>query len=498
MCSTALSLFRGDVLDDAGDGDWLIPHRTRLEETRLGLLEHRLAARMELGAGGEVVAELQALVAQHPLREGLSGLLITALYRDGRQGDALAVYRTVRAHLVDELGVDPGDDLQSLERQVLQHDPVLDAPPRGRREPPATHDTLPGVAAPLVGRDVDLERVAALLAGSRLVTLTGPAGVGKTRLAIEAARMAGRRHTWLARLDVARTADAVIDTIGAALLVHGATEATLIDRLRPHNGLLVLDNCEHIVDEIAGLTARILADAPQLRVLATSQLPLGLDGERVYQLDPLSPADSVDLFARRAAERRASFVLDDDTAGTVDDVCRALDGLPLAIELAAARTNVLSVQEIARRLDDRFALLRDPTSRRPERQRALGAAIAWSHDLLFPDDQRGLWALACFVGGATLEALEHVLAALDVPGSAVLDVVSRLADRSLIRLAAQAGGAVRYDLLDSVRAFALGRMAAAGLTDLARGAHAAWLAGAATLARGELHGPAQARHLAFA
>jgi tetratricopeptide (TPR) repeat protein len=213
-------------------------------------------------------------------------------------------------------------------------------------------------------------------------------------------------------------------------------------------------------------------------------------------VDPLPIAESVTLFARRAAEARKRFVLDDDTAATVEVVCRSLDGLPLAIELAAARVKSLPVREIARRLDDRFALLRDPTSRRPERRRALAAAIAWSYELLFPDDQRGLWAMSCFAGGAPLPAAEHVLAALGVPAASVVDVVGRLADRSLLSVEIT-GGSVRYRLLDSVRAFALDRLRETDLHEAARRAHAQWFATAADRCAATVRGPAQPECLAL-
>ena len=198
-----------------------------------------------------------------------------------------------------------------------------------------------------------------------------------------------------------------------------------------------------MLDAAAALAVRLLDAAPALRILATSQVALGVDGEALYELAPLALDDAVELFTRRAARHG-----DDPT-----ELCRALDGLPLAIELAAARTKTLSIEEIARRIDDRFSVLRDPTSRKPERRRALKATIGWSYDLLFPDDQRGLWALATFSGGAPLAAVESVLAALDVPASAAIDVVGRLAGRSLVIVDGD-----RYRLLDSIRAFALEAM----------------------------------------
>ena len=272
----------------------------------------------------------------------------------------------------------------------------------------------------------------------------------------------------------------------------------MIDHLRGSDLLLVLDNCEQVVDAVADFVAHLISAAPWVSVLCTSQLPLGLDGEAIYALAPLSLADSVLLFAQRAAAHRSSFVMPDDAGPTVQSVCRSLDGLPLAIELAAARTRTMSVDEIGRRLDDRFALLRDPTSRRPDRQRALEAAISWSYELLFPDDQRGLWALACFADGAPLAGVEHVLAALEVPSESAADVIGRLADRSLVAVEFPVdGGAARYRLLDSIRAFALERLRDAALDEIALRAQAEWFAAVAADGAAGLRGPEQAEHLRF-
>ena len=413
------------------------------------------------------MGELEALVAEQPLREGLWALLVTALYRAGRPADALAAHRRVTRMLAEELGVDPGPALAGLAHQVLVHDPALGGPPRGN---------LPAPTTALVGRAAELAAVRAALDGHRLVTVVGPAGVGKTRLAVEAAR--GRQApdgTWLARLEGVRTADELPTALAEALPGH-----TGIAGLRTADLLLVLDNCEHLVDAVGDAVTHVLDAAPGVRVLATSQRALGVEGELTFPLAPLADDDAVALFTVRA--HRA--------AGTGPDVlplCRALDGLPLAIELAAARTRVLSVPEILRRLDDRFALLADPTARGPERRRTLAAALAWSYDLLFPDDQRGLWALAAFPAGASLAGLEHVLAALDVPRAAALDVVERLVDRSLVLVDAHPTG-TRYRLLDGVRAFARERADTAA-TDSAL---VDWVAGlAATVAAG-VRGPRQA------
>ncbi len=364
------------------------------------------------------------------------------------------------------------------------------APAPAAAAPPPPAGNLPSLAPALVGRDAELDGLQALLADHRLVEVVGPGGIGKTALALAAGRAlaATPGGVWLARLEGARTADEVLDTVVAAFEVTGG-EAALLERVRRGGGLLVLDNCEHVADAAATLAERLLDAAPALRVLATSQAALDVDGEVLFELAPLALADAVELFTRRATR-----------AGDPDEVhelCRALDGLPLAIELAAARTRTLPVEEIARRLDDRFAVLHDPTSRKPERRRALRATIGWSYDLLFPDDQRGLWALAAFSGGAPLAALESVLAALDVPPAAGIDVIGRLAGRSLV-IVDDAAPAPRYRLLDSIRAFALEALEAAGLTARARDAHAAWYAAAAAGSTAGVRSARQAEHLAFA
>ena len=301
----------------------------------------------------------------------------------------------------------------------------------------------------------------------------------------------------MARLETAATAHDVIDTLIAALNVTGG-EAALFERLKGDAALVILDNCEHVIDAAADLAVRLLDAAPGLRILCTSQVPLDVDGEALFELAPLALADAVELFTRRAtAQRKNRAVGEADDA--VHDLCRSLDGLPLAIELAAARTKTLSIEEITRRLDDRFNILSDPTSRRPERRRALKATIRWSYELLFPDDQRGLWALATFAGGAPLPAVEFVLEALDVPAAAAIDVVGRLASRSLVIVDDEgASMPVRYRLLDSIRAFALEAMTEAGMSERALAAHAAWFADAAASSTEGVRSSRQAEHLAFA
>ncbi|MCY7299903.1 MAG: hypothetical protein LH616_11910, partial [Ilumatobacteraceae bacterium] len=417
------------------------------------------------------------------------------------QAEALAAYTRVRARLVEELGLDPSPELRKLEQSVLQQDPLLDPPKHtpARTDAYMVEGNLPLLSSSIVGRDRQLVEVAESLTSHRLVTLVGSAGVGKTRLAIEVGRNAKYDDgVWFVRLDSARTAVSVREAVADALHAGAASERSLTERLRGTNTLIVLDNCEHVIDAVADLVEPLLRAGPGVRLLATSQLPIGMAGEAVYGLQPLTFEDSVALFSQRAGEHGHSFVLDSASIPATQEVCRSLEGLPLAIELAAARTKSLTIDEIARRLDDRFTLLRDPTSRRPERQRALHAAISWSYELLFFDDQRGLWALACFVDGAPLSAVEHVMRAMDIPAEVCVDVVDRLVDRSLVSRAVVSDGAVRYRLLDSVRRFALDRLDESGCAQVALAAHAAWFAARAVLAADEMRSVEQPRQLAFA
>lgn len=504
LSGVALRLFRGPPLSVAGTGDWVAVHRSRLDTTRVGLLETHHAARLRLGETSELVGGLEDAVTAHPFQERLWELLVTALYRAGRQADALAAYRRVKAQLATELGLDPGPQLQQLEGQILAQ-----AGPLGRPRssfsavaalPPGN---LPSLSTELVGRDEVVADVLALLASARLVDIVGPGGIGKTAVAVAVGRRLGQPESrpppsqggvgvWLVRLESAVTDNDVVDSVISALNVPGGDDA-LFERLKASPSVVILDNCEHVVDAAAALAVRLLDAAPHLRILATSQVPLGVEGEVVRELEPLDLSAAVELFRRRSTRSPA---LPEAVDVAVENLCRSLDGLPLAIELAAARTKTLSVEDITRRLDQPFAVLSDPTSRRPERRRSLRSTIQWSYDLLFPDDQRGLWALATFAGGAALPSVEYVLAALDVPPSAAIDVVGRLAGRSLVGV--DEGDPVRYRLLDSIRAFALEAMTEAGCADRALGAHARWLAEAADGSTDGVRSSAQAAHLAFA
>lgn len=516
ICTAALARFRGEPMAGAGDGAWLVAHRVRLDELRLTLAEWQIEARLDLGAGAEVVGPLEELVRLHPGREGLWRSLMRALYRDGRQADALAAYTRLRTHLGDELGLVPSPESSLLEQQILRHDRALD-PPAGAGLPdpgagsagrvPAPRPAprvgnLPALVSSLVGRDRQVAEVSGLIgAGHALVTLVGPAGVGKTRLAVEV----GRRSitpggAWLARLEAVHDELGVVQAVVEALGVGEATEAALGEWLRGDEVLLILDNCEQVTAAVGLLVGRLLHAAPATRVLCTSQLPLGVEGEETFTVKPLAVDEAAALFVERARRWRGPTDVTGAAGAEVAALCRALDGLPLAIELAAARSATLPVAEITRRLDDRFALLHDPTGRRSGRHQALRTALAWSYDLLQPDDRRLLQLLATFPGGAPLAGVEAVAPSLGLPGGTVLDGLGRLVDRSLVSVAigGDSGGGARYHLLDSVRAFALDRLRGSAPESDVRHRQAAWYAELGEAAAAGLRGPAQGRHLAFA
>ncbi|MGN9774536.1 BTAD domain-containing putative transcriptional regulator [Micromonospora sp. H33] len=516
----ALRLWRGEPYADVADEEWVRAEATRLAEARLVVREKLAAARLAGGEHALVVADLAELVARHPLREGLRALHIRALYAAGRQSEALDSYADLRRRLADELGLDPGPELVALHRRILDQDATLttapartDVPTPGRDGVPQTRADLPaptgsGLPAPLdelVGRTEALAELRALVPRRRLVTLVGPGGVGKTRLATEVAR--GQPFpdgTHLVDLTALRPGGpGVAELVRAALDVREvagtsvAADDHVVAALRHRRVLLVLDNCEHVIEPAAALVARLLREATGVSVLATSREPLGLAGETLWEVRPLPvPAEDTDveavrrseaarLFAARAAARQRDFRLDERTAPAVAQLCRRLDGLPLALELAATRVRALGVDGLVARLDDRFRLLSTGQRDVPERQRTLTAVIGWSWDLLADDERTVLARLAVHHDGCTPAAAEAVCGA-DV------DVLARLVDRSLVVLD-ESGVEPRYRLLESVAAFALARLEDA---DAVRARHAAYHTELAERADPLLRGAGQREWLA--
>nr|WP_255426713.1 BTAD domain-containing putative transcriptional regulator [Pseudonocardia sp. C8] len=424
-----------------------------MDELRTGVREDRAAAGLATGADAALLGELEALTREHPLRERGWELRARALYRAGRQADALAVLRTARATLAEELGVDPGPGLRETERAVLAHDPALlhrapaaDAPVPAAARP---RRALPAPLTPLLGRDADLAGLAAGLDAHRLVTVVGPGGVGKTRLALAAAReRAGT--VWLAELaDLAVTgadllAPVVAETAG---VVTAQAPDALAAALAGTEALLVLDNCEHVLDAVAGLLAVLLPACPGLRVLATSREPVAVPGEHLRVLDPLAPADAEALFLERAGAAAPGWTPTAGDRARVAEVCTALDGLPLAVELAAARSRTLSVPEIADALGDRFGLLVGGPRTAPARHRSLQRTVALSVDELTAAQRDLFGRVSLFAGGF------DATAAAAVAGRPVRDELAALVAKSLVRVDVTGPGPRRFDLLETLRAF---------------------------------------------
>ncbi|MFD0736031.1 BTAD domain-containing putative transcriptional regulator [Planotetraspora mira] len=482
LLRAALDLWRGPALADVADADSVRAAAARLEERRLGALEDRIEAELQQGGHRAVVPELRELTARHPLRERLWGLLIRALRADGRQAEALVAFEEIRRLLVDELGADPSPELAAIHRSLLRGDPVAPA--------------LPAQLTTFVGRADDLAAVNGLLARARLVTLLGAGGAGKTRLAIEAVSASAELEVCLVELarvrDGAEVPAAVLGALGLRESGFHAgragvrPESRLVAALAERAVLLLLDNCEHVVDAVAALAERLLKRCPTLRVLATSREALGITGENLWPVRPLAPAPAERLFADRAAAVRPGFVVDDANAEAVRRICHALDGLPLAIELAAARLRTHDVEELAAGLDDRFRLLSRGSRTAEARHQTLRAVVAWSWDLLSEAERAMARRLTVFHGGATVESARWVCA---VPGAE--DVLDSLVGKSLIEIADG-----RYRMLETIRAYCAERLEEAGEAGAVRRAHADHYLQLARTADPHLRGPEQLRWLA--
>lgn len=468
----ALGLWSGPAFDGLAHEPWAIAEAQRLEELRAAAIEDRIEAELALGLGEELIAELTELVIASPLRERRSSQLMRALYRAGRQADALGHFDATRRLLADELGVDPGPDLQRVYLQVLEQADdlevaVLAAPRRSR-----TMGNIPAPVRRLVGRTSELDQVANLLDAHRLVTITGPGGVGKTTLALEVARQVTppADGAWLVELaavvDGATVVDRIATTIGVA--TEGMDAAGMVvDRLAAlladWQVLIVLDNCEHLLDDLAPVVRQLLAGAPGLRILATSRAPMATPGEVTWALPPLSlPArdgrisEAVELFVDRVQAHSPAFALDAATREVVAAVVRRLDGIPLAIELAAARTRAMSLDEVATALDDRFGTLASTQRGVADRQRTLRGAIDWSWDLLTSDQQKALAALSIAAHGVERGVAVQMLDAAGV-ATAAIDVLQALVEHSLVTVDASSSSP-RFRMLETIRAYGRERL----------------------------------------
>lgn len=488
LLRSALELWRGKALEDVAlyGSATFDAAVARLDELYLAALGDRVDAEVRLGKGPELISELTGLVAAYPLREGLVAALMRALAGSGRGTEALIVYQQLRERLAEAVGVEPSAELSALHIALLRGDLG------GRTENHRTN--LRAGLTSFVGKDDDIAAVSGLVAEHRLVTLTGPGGSGKTRLATETARLLLGTlpdGAWLVELASVRAggelAQVVLTAIGLRdqALLGGATAGDPVDRLiaavRDRAQLLVLDNCEHMIDAAAEFADRLLGECHRLRILATSREPLGITGEALWQVEPLAlPAEravaaeaaaspAVWLLRDRAGAVRKDFAADEQTLAAMARICRALDGIPLAIELAAARLRTMSVEQLAHRLDDRFRLLSSGSRTALPRHRTLRAVVDWSWDLLTEAERGVLRRLSVFSGGATLEAAERVCADGLRDGEHVLDVLTALIEKSL--LFADDSVVPRYRMLDTIREYAAQRLAEAGEVESAHRAH---------------------------
>ncbi|MFD7584343.1 BTAD domain-containing putative transcriptional regulator [Kitasatospora sp. NPDC059811] len=533
----ALALWRGPALADLPDRSG---PAARLETQREEARRHRITAELGLGRAAELVAELTELCERQPLDEPLQQLMIRALHESGRTAEALRHYERTRRALAEELGVDPGRQLQALYATLLTPAEVepapaptapatapatvpapepIPAPPAAERsgalQPPRVGGNLRGRLTSFVGREGDLAALRGTLTNSRLITLTGPGGSGKTRLSIEAGRAeqsAGHwpDGVWVAELAPLESPDAVPAAVVSALglreivLHSGGMVAEVIEkraedpvrRLVEHCGhrrmLLVLDNCEHLIQAAADLADVLLAECPELTVLATSREPLGVPGETVLPVEPLPDPVALRLLTERATAARPGFDPDTDPAACAE-ICRRLDGLPLAIELAAARLRVMTARQIADRLDGRFALLTAGSRTLLPRQQTLRAVVDWSWDLLGKRERAVLRRLSVFAGGWQLEDAEAICAdGTEVVGGEVADLLLSLVDKSLLVADLDDGSLPRYRMLETIHEYATERLAESEEERDATGArHLAHFRSVVATAFLNMHGPQQ-------
>ncbi|MGW9432260.1 BTAD domain-containing putative transcriptional regulator [Streptomyces decoyicus] len=490
----ALELWRGAAMQGVGleDSAAFDAAVDRLEGLRLTATEERFGAEVALGRGAERVPELTDLVAAHPLRERLVATLMRALAAAGRDSEALLVYERAREALADALGVDPSPELAAVHVALLRGELG-----NGLRRREASRKTnLRAELATFVGRGAEVAAVRGLIAEHRLTTVIGPGGAGKTRLATETARtLLGDLPdgVWLVELAaIGADGDVAQSTLtGLGLrdaLLGGAPTAELTDRLiaaiREREALLILDDCEHVIESAAVFAHRVLGECRRLRILATSREPLGITGEALWPLEPLAlpegdadpgeieSSPAVQLLRDRAGAVRRDLVADTRTLATMVRVCRALDGMPLAIELAAARLRTMSIDQLAGRLDDRFRLLTSGSRTALPRHKTLRAAVDWSWELLTGAERMVLRRLSVFSGGASLEAAERVCAGDAVEQEQVLELLTALTEKSL--LLAEGDSAPRYRMIGTIKEYAGHRLAEAGESDRARHAHLAY------------------------
>ncbi|GLW05273.1 SARP family transcriptional regulator [Microtetraspora sp. NBRC 13810] len=514
LLGAALALWRGEPLAGLPSERLQQEVAPALAERRLTAVEARIEAELRLGRHRNLLPELRELTGAHPLQERFWAQRMLALYRSGRQSEALHCFHAVGELLAEELGVDPGEELRRLHQRMLTADPSLNGPVVCRGVEQVTGN-LPAEMTTFVGRERQLAQAGQLLETSRLVTLTGVGGVGKTRLALRTAAQVSAAFpdgVWL--VDLAPLTEpgllelAVAEALGLRDQSARPGVQILVEHLRGKRVLLVLDNCEHVVAPVAALTGALLRALPGLRVLATSRQRLGVQGEHVLTVPPLTvpgPGDdgsspigseAVRLLADRAVAAAPGFRITDDNREAVVQLCRRLDGIPLAVELAAVRLGTLSVAEILERLDDRFRLLTgdpDPPAT-PRYQRTLQGVVDWSHELCTEQEQ-WLWArLSVFAGGFDLTAAEVVCSGDGIDRNDVIDLLAGLVHKSIV-IARTGAGRSRYRLLETIRQYGGRRLHGLGQDAALRHRHRDHYQGLAAGAAADWCGPREGEWL---
>ncbi|MGH3086787.1 MAG: ATP-binding protein, partial [Rubrobacteraceae bacterium] len=440
-----------------------------LRRSHLELLVELATLEEESGNLPEAIESLRKAVGKEPLHEEANAALMRVYARSGWLAESVKQYRRFEEALRKEFDVEPGAEVRRTYREVLDGKYL----PARASSAEAPRHNLPASPTSFVGREREAGEVRDLLAESRLLTIVGSGGSGKTRLAVEVARtLAGEYEGGAWMVELAEVADAglLAQEIAGSVGVHEQQfrplADTLVDELRPREALLVLDNCEHLVDEVAPFVEKMLGECPRLRVLATSREAIRVGEEVVWRVPPLSGSAAARLFVERA-KRRASDFAPEENARTISDICDRLDGLPLAIELAAARVGALDVGQISARLDDRFRLLAGGGRTAPSRQRTMWAAIEWSDDLLDEEERVLFERLSVFAGGWSLEAAEHVGSGGGIEKDDILDLLSRLVDKSRVET-----GEARYGMLETIREYGRERLEESGEAERVRERHA--------------------------
>ena len=462
LIDDALDLWRGVPLEEFIDRPFAQIESRRLEELRGGARERRASLLLAAGRSADATAELEVLLAEQPERERARVLLMEALYQQGRHTSAIEVYQSWRRQLGDEYGLEPTPALQQIEQRILQH--TVTAPEAGQPTLVVSSVPVPRFMSSFIGRDTDLRGVADLLNRQRLVTLWGPGGVGKTRLAIEVASGVAPRYpdgVHICDLTVltpdASVARAVANTLGVHELGDRALEAQIADRLAHRRTLVILDNCEHVLEGAAQIARHLVQSTEGVDVLTTSRERLGVDAEHVWEVAPLAAAGSdspaVALFLDRARASDRSWIAAPDALKTIANICQRLDGLPLAVELAATRVRWFAVDDLLQALEQRLEILTGGAGS-PPRHRSLRAIIDWSYAQLGPIEQAVFDRLSIFRGRFDLEAGTAVAAGEGIERAAVVPAVLRLLDCALL-VAHDGAGSRRYSMLDTVRRYGL-------------------------------------------